>query len=112
MTRQSENNRVDKTLRKLSLDREAPKSAFILLVLLYAIATFLTVTTGRMHGETIIFGIPVEYASLPGIFSTLGNICIIMLVVLFFRRGIMGDRELPALFMSKKAKRREDAPHA
>ena len=37
---------------------------------------------------------------------------IIMLVVLFFRRGIMGDRELPALFMSKKAKRREDAPHA
>ena len=87
MTRQSENNRVDKTLRKLSLDREAPKSAFILLVLLYAIATFLTVTTGRMHGETIIFGIPVEYTSLPGIFSTLGNICIILLVVLFRKVG-------------------------
>lgn len=87
MTRQSENNRVDKTLRKLSLDREAPKSAFILLVLLYAIATFLTVTTGSMHGETIIFGIPVEYTSLPGIFSTLGNICILMLVMLFRKVG-------------------------
>ena len=87
MTRQSETNRVDKTLRKLSLDREAPKSAFILLVLLYGIAYFLTVTTGRMHGEVVILGVPLEYSSLPGVFSTLGNICTIMLVMLFRKVG-------------------------
>ena len=31
------NNGVDKTLRRLSLDRETPKSAFILLLLLYCL---------------------------------------------------------------------------
>ena len=33
---------------------------------------------------------------------------IIMIVVLFFRRGIMGDKELPDLFR-RRAKRRKEA---
>ena len=34
---------------------------------------------------------------------------IIMVVVLFFRKGIMGDKELPDLFRSKKKKQRKEA---
>ena len=32
---------------------------------------------------------------------------IIMIVVLFFRRGIMGDKELPDLFRRRPGKRKE-----
>ena len=34
---------------------------------------------------------------------------IIMIVVLFFRRGIMGDKELPDLLRKKKTKSKEAA---
>jgi branched-chain amino acid transport system permease protein len=34
---------------------------------------------------------------------------IIMIVVLFFRRGIMGDKELPDLLRKKKRKSKEAA---
>ncbi|MCR5614575.1 MAG: EAL domain-containing protein [Saccharofermentans sp.] len=81
------NNGVDKTLRNLSLKREAPKSAFILLLLLYGIASFLTVATSRTPGEGVFFGIPLAFTSLTGVFSMLGNICVICLVLLFRKLG-------------------------
>ncbi len=87
MTRQTENNSVDKTLRKLSLNKEAPRSAFILLLLLYAIASFLTVAVARNPGTINLFGLPIEYKSLSGVFSLLTNICFICLTVLFRRTG-------------------------
>ena len=87
MTRQTENNRVDKTLRKLSLDKEAPKSAFILLLLLYAISSALTVAVARNPGTINLFGLPIEYTSLTGVFSLLSNICVICLTVLFRKKG-------------------------
>jgi diguanylate cyclase (GGDEF)-like protein len=87
MTRQTENNSVDKTLRKLSLDKEAPKSAFILLVLLYLISSALTVAVARIPGTINLFGLPIEYTSLTGVFSLLSNICFICLTVLFRKTG-------------------------
>jgi diguanylate cyclase (GGDEF)-like protein len=87
MTRQSENNSVDKTLRKLSLDKEAPKSAFILLLILYAISYVATIAVARNPGTFSFFGIPMEYTSLTGVFSLLGNICVICLTVLFRKTG-------------------------
>ena len=87
MTRQTENNSVDKTLRKLSLDKEAPKSAFILLILLYLISSALTVAVARIPGTINLFGLPIEYTSLTGVFSLLSNICFICLTVLFRKTG-------------------------
>lgn len=86
MTRRSNTN-VDKTLRNLSLKREAPKSAFILWFLIYAISSFLAIMASRTPGQIILFGIPIEYSSLPGIFSLLSNTCTICLVVLFRKTG-------------------------
>lgn len=81
------NNNIDKTLKNLSLNKEAPKSAFILLVLLYSIATFLTMRTSMMQGSMELGGQMVRYSSFSGVFSMLGNICIICMVMLFRRVG-------------------------
>lgn len=81
------NNNIDKTLTKLSRDKEAPKSAFILLLLLYAIATFLTMRCSIMQGVFMFLGYQVRYSSFSGVFSMLGNICIICLVMLFRKTG-------------------------
>lgn len=81
------NNNIDKTLKNLSLNKEAPKSAFILLVLLYSIATFLTMRTSTMQGSIEISGQMLRYNSFAGVFSMLGNICIICMVMLFRRVG-------------------------
>ena len=79
--------KIDRTLVKLSLNKEAPKSAFILLVLLYFIATFFTAYAARTQGVLTIGDIPIAYASLTGVFSMLGNICVICLVMLFRKVG-------------------------
>ena len=81
------NSNIDKTLKNLSLSKEAPKSAFILLVLLYAIASFLTTRTSVMQGSMAIGDQMIRYNSFSGVFSMLGNICIICLVMLFRRVG-------------------------
>ena len=81
------NNNIDKTLKNLSLNKEAPKSAFILLVLLYAIASFLTTRTSVMQGSIAIGDQMIRYNSFTGVFSMLGYICIICLVMLFRRVG-------------------------
>lgn len=81
------NNNIDKTLKKLSLNKDAPKSAFILLVLLYTIASFLTTRTSVMQGSIAIGGQMIRYNSFTGVFSMLGYICIICLVMLFRRVG-------------------------
>ena len=86
MTRKP-NTGVDKTLRNLSLKREAPKSAFILLLLIYAIAAFLTTMSSRIRGQVVIFDIPFEYSSLTGVFSLISNTCAIGLVMLFHKVG-------------------------
>ena len=81
------NNGVDKTLRRLSLDRETPKSAFILLLLLYGIATFLTISSSNTQVEITLFGEAMRFSALTGVFSMLGSTCIIVLVMLFRKVG-------------------------
>lgn len=87
MAKQADNNRVDKTLQKLSLDKEAPKGVFILLVLLFVFSIFLTSSISRSDATAVIFGIPFEIKSFTGISSMLGNICIICLAMLFRKTG-------------------------
>ena len=81
------NNNIDKTLENLSLKRETPKSAFILILLIYSIVTFLTMKTATTPGSIVFAGQVINYSSFAGTFSMLGNVCIIMLVMLFRRVG-------------------------
>ena len=81
------NNNIDKTLNNLSNKRETPKSAFVLLLLLYVIASYFTMRTSAMQGVIVISGTPINYSSFAGVISMIGNICIICLVMLFRRAG-------------------------
>lgn len=71
----------------MSLNREAPKSAFILLVMLFAISIFLTSRIATSEDTTYLFGIPFANKSFAGIFSMMGNICLICLAMLFRKTG-------------------------
>ena len=55
--------------------------------MLYFIATFFTAYAARTQGVLTIGDIPIAYASLTGVFSMLGNICVICLVMLFRKVG-------------------------
>ena len=89
MAKQPENNRVDKTLRKLSLEKEAPKGVFVLLVVLFVFSIFLTSSISRSEATAVIFGIPFEIKSFTGISSMLGNICLICLAMLYRKTGYL-----------------------
>ena len=76
-------------MRDLSLKKETPKSAFILLVILYVISTILTIVASRSEGYIIAFDNEIRYASFAGVFSSLSNMCVICLAVLFRRTGFI-----------------------
>ena len=78
---------VDKTLRNLFHKKETPKSAFVLLLLIYALSAVLTTMSSRIRGQVVLFDIPFEYSSLTGVFSLLSNTCAICLVMLFHKVG-------------------------
>ncbi|MBR3278602.1 MAG: bifunctional diguanylate cyclase/phosphodiesterase [Lachnospiraceae bacterium] len=80
-------NNIDKTLHNLSLNRETPKSAFILLLLLYGIGSFLTIRMSTTQGYIMLNGIQIGFSAFAGAMSMLANICIICLVTLFRRVG-------------------------
>ncbi len=81
------NYNIDRTVKNLSLKKETPKSAFILLMLLYAIGSFFTIRTSTIPGEIRIGGFQFAYSAFTGVFSTLSNVCLICLVTLFRRVG-------------------------
>ncbi|MBE7068928.1 MAG: GGDEF and EAL domain-containing protein [Ruminococcaceae bacterium] len=80
---------IKNTLRKISLKRETPKSAFILLALLYAISYYMVVITAKAHGTVVLFGVTLDISSFTGVFSSLSNICLICMVLLFRKAGFI-----------------------
>ena len=79
---------IDKTLRDLSLKKEAPKSGFILLVLLYLVASGCTIIVSRSTGQFFeLFENRMPMSSFAGVFMSFANICIICLTLLYRRSG-------------------------
>ena len=68
---------------------EVPKSAYILILLLYIAATItLRNVAGSQSGITIL-GTPAPLSAFAGVFSSLSNICVIFLVVFFGKLGFI-----------------------
>lgn len=78
---------VDSTLKELTHSKTSTKITFGAIVLLYFIVTFITTATARSQGTVMFFGLPAPVSSFTGIFSSLANICIILLVVFFGKFG-------------------------
>ena len=82
-------NNMDKVMRDLSLKKETPKSVFIVLVMIYLTATVFTVLASRSAGAIYIFDNTVALASFAGVFSSVSNIVLICLAVLFRKPGFI-----------------------
>lgn len=80
---------MDKVMRDLNLKKEAPLGAFIFLLVLYTLATFFTIIASRTQGVITVFDNQIAIASFAGVFSSMSNICVICLAVLFRKPGFI-----------------------
>ena len=81
---------VENTLLKITtVRRAAPKSGFVLLILLYILASVTLSHVTRMGGEIMFLGYPFSLRSAAGIFSSLANLCVILLVVVYRKVGFI-----------------------
>ncbi len=82
---------LEKTLESLAMRRKAPKSVFVMLLLLYIVLSVLVrVTAGSQ--KVIMFGSdPVPLATFTGVFSTVSNLCIILIVVFCEKAGFIAS---------------------
>ncbi|MBQ3305135.1 MAG: bifunctional diguanylate cyclase/phosphodiesterase [Clostridia bacterium] len=62
-------------------------AGFVLLLLLYIAAYVFTARSSRAQGVIMLFGHPTPIVSFTGVFSALGNFCIIFLVVFYGKPG-------------------------
>ena len=68
--------------------RTMPKSGFVLIILLYLLATVVLLKTTHLGGQDyVIGGFSIPLHRFTGVFSSLGNLCLIFLVVFYGRLG-------------------------
>ena len=84
----SERTRAERLLNNLPLRRPTNYAGFILLLLLYAGGHFMTLHLSRSQGGMIsLFGLPTPINAFVGVFSSLANFCLILLVVIYDSPG-------------------------
>ena len=72
-----------------SVKRQVPKSGFVLLLILYILATVTLNRVTHSGGEIMLGSYPFALRSAAGIFSSLANLCVILLVVLYRKVGFI-----------------------
>lgn len=80
---------MDDTLNKLSVRKDSPKGYFALLVSLYVFAISFVVWVARNGRIIMIVGNPTPVNSFAGVFSSLANICLILLVIFYMKPGFI-----------------------
>ncbi len=83
----SHHNGAVKFMQRLSGNRFPSVAGFVALLLLYIAAYVFTARSSRAQGVLMLFGHPTPIASFTGVFSALGNFCIIFLVVFYGKPG-------------------------
>lgn len=78
---------IDKTLDSLTERRQAPVSAYVILLVLYLAATFIVSSTAGSDASIHIAGRSLSVYAFAGVFSSLANICIIFMSVYCGRKG-------------------------
>ena len=85
----SEKKNIDQALNDLTRRFAVPKSFYILLVLLYFVSNATLASVSRTQDTVMILGMNAPISAFTGVFSSLGNIMIILLVVLFGKLGFI-----------------------
>ena len=80
---------IESTLKNISLNKEPPKVFFFIILLLYFLTYIILARVAHSKGVVVFLGVPVPITLFSGVFSSLSNICIIFLVVLFKKVGFI-----------------------
>ncbi|MBO7375300.1 MAG: hypothetical protein J6U09_05775, partial [Lachnospiraceae bacterium] len=87
MNNRDKKNTIDYTLEQVAHHKGAPKSGFFLFLLLFIIAQAIVRNMGRGDFTVNILGIETPCQTLTGVFSSLANILMILLVVFYRKVG-------------------------
>jgi diguanylate cyclase (GGDEF)-like protein len=95
---------IRETLDSLIVRKKAPTSVFVVLLILYCIATVTVTATSHSKAEVSIFGASLPFYTFAGVFSALSEICVIFMTVYFGKKGfytalILQLTQLPFLMM-------------
>ena len=85
--------------------RDIPKSLYVLLLVIYSGATLYTILSTRSQETVEILGETVNISSFTGVFSSIANICLILIVVFFGKLGfvtalLLSALQFPGIFIS------------
>ena len=87
MNNRDKKNTIDYTLEQVAHHKGAPKSGFFLFLLLFFIAQAIVRNMGRGDFTVNILGIETPCQTLTGVFSSLANLLMILLVVFYRKVG-------------------------
>ena len=85
----SKTNKFATTLNNVSVNKEVSKVVLIFLLLLFFIANFITQNLSQSQDIWMINGQPLHVSMLAGVTASLGNICILLIVILFGKVGFI-----------------------
>lgn len=93
-----------KSLSDSSLRKNAPDWGFIVLLLIYAASIIFVLRTSASDGVIILGKSQIPHRSLTGAFSSLSNLCVILLVVLYRKPGfflalVLSVSQFPGLLL-------------
>lgn len=80
---------IENTLLRISSGRKMPKSLFVVLLFLYAGATVLTLQMAFGNGTITLFDNTLPMSIFAGVFTSMGNMCLIVLVILYKKTGFI-----------------------
>jgi len=80
---------IENTLKRISSGRRLPKSLLVVLVFLYAGATALTLQMAFGDGTITLFDNELPMSVFAGVFTSLANMCLIVMVILYKKAGFI-----------------------
>ncbi|MBQ9482851.1 MAG: EAL domain-containing protein [Ruminiclostridium sp.] len=94
---------IEKTLRAITMSKEAPKWTVAFFALLYIVANIITIKVAPSKEILIIGEARMPFASFAGVFSSIANISVIFMVVLYNKVGfivalVLMSLQFPKLF--------------
>ena len=89
---------MEKTLRRIVLGNQIPKSGYVLLLILYIIANFMVQVVVKNQGSFVVFDRVVPYAGFAGVFTSLSSTCLMLLVLLYRKLGYITSMLIVCLY--------------
>ena len=80
---------IEKTLHELFENIRFSKLGFFVLIFLYIGSYALVVLTSHSEAAIMLGGQPIPVRSITGVFSAIGNLCIVLMVVLYKKPGFL-----------------------